>query len=63
MKTKEITPLEYAKYRGCSLANVTKQIRNNRSLPMVIKIKKWSRFYLLEVPANLDANSFVEITI
>lgn len=61
METKDITPLEYAKYRGCSIQNVTKQIRNKRELPHVLKIKHWSRFYTLEVPISLSAKSFTEI--
>jgi Fic family protein len=51
MKTKDITPTEYAKMRGCTLQNVTKQIRKGKSLPYVIRVKKFGRFYLLEIAA------------
>lgn len=52
---KQITPEQYAKYLGCSLSNVTKHLRNNKLqyLPHVKEVKKYSRFYLLVVPANL----------
>ena len=54
-KTKEITPLQYSKYLGCSFSNVTKHLRNGKFeyLPDVIKVKKYSRFYLLVVDATL----------
>lgn len=54
-KTKEITPLAYSKYLGCTVANVSKHLRNNKMqfLPDVIEVKKYSRFYLLVVPATL----------
>ncbi len=60
MKTKDITPLEYAKYRGQCVANISKHIRkgNLAGLPHVITIKSWSRFYTLEVPVELNAGSF-----
>lgn len=50
LTTKYLTPFEYSKLRGCSLQNITKHIRNNNldMLPEVVKIKKYSRFYLLE---------------
>ncbi len=63
MRTKEITPIDYARLMGCSLQNITKHIRkqNFKRLPNVIRIKRYSRFYVLEVPANLSGNSFKEI--
>lgn len=61
MKTKDITPLQYAKWKGCTLQNITKLIRNNKELPGVITIKKYSRFYLLEVPENMTAATFEKI--
>lgn len=63
MNTKDITPTQYAEWRGCSIQNVTKCIRNNRIdlLPHVIKIKEWSRFYTLEVPEWLNAEGFKEV--
>jgi len=57
-KTKDITPLEYAKYRGWTLQNVTKHLRKGNSLHGVIKVKTFSRFYLLEVDQSLNAQSF-----
>lgn len=61
-KTKDITPAQYAKYKGCSLQNITKHIRNGNvlSLPYVLKLKNWSRFYLLEVPETLTSATFQE---
>lgn len=54
-KTKEITPHQYAKYLGCSKANVSKHLRNGKMefLPDVIRVKKYSRFYLLVVSSDL----------
>lgn len=54
-KTKEITPLQYANYLNCTVANISKHLRNNKMqfLPDVIEVKRYSRFYLLVVPANL----------
>ena len=63
MKTKDITPLQYAKWYGCTLQNVTKKIRNNRHLDGVITIKSFSRFYLLEVNADMNAETFKEIRV
>lgn len=56
--TKEITPLQYSKYLGCSVANVSKHLRKNnmQHLPDVIDVKRYSRFYLLVVPASLPVN-------
>lgn len=54
-KTKEITPLQYSRILKCTVANVSKHLRNNKMqfLPDVIEVKKYSRFYLLVVPENL----------
>lgn len=50
MIKKDMTPAEYAKLAGCSLQNITKHLRKKKpKLPGVISIKKYSRFYLLEV--------------
>lgn len=49
MKTKDITPSEYAQIKEITLQAVTKMIRSKGALPDVIKIKKFSRFYVLEV--------------
>lgn len=60
-KTKDITPKQYAKWYGCTLQNVTKKIRDNRYLDGVITIKSFSRFYLLEVNEDMNAETFKEI--
>jgi len=60
MQTKDITPKQYAKWKGCTIQNITKHIRAGNELPYVITIKNFSRFYLLEVPHSLNAESFKE---
>jgi hypothetical protein len=59
--TKEITPIQYADYKGWTLQNVTKHLRKKKDplsgLPDVIEVKKYSRFYLLEVDNSLKVNS------
>lgn len=64
-KTKEITPIQYAEYRGFAPTYIQRLLRNNRydKLDHVIKIRKYSRFWTLEVPANLTASDFKEIVI
>jgi hypothetical protein len=57
MATKEITPIQYADYKGWSLQNVTKHIRAGNELEHVIEVKHYSRFYLLEVPESLKVNT------
>lgn len=61
MATKEITPIQYADYKRWTLQNVTKHLRKKNDplsgLPDVIAIKKYSRFYLLEVLEELPVNS------
>lgn len=52
-KTKTITPAEYSKWKGCTIQNVTKHLRNGNSLPDVVKVHKYSRFYLLEVNSTM----------
>ena len=56
--TKRITPKQYADWKGCTLQNITKHLRNNKDLEYVITVIKYSRFYLLEVPQDLNAQSF-----
>lgn len=46
---KVITPKQYAKFKGCSLQNITALLRNERKLECIKKVKKFSRFYVLEV--------------
>lgn len=59
--TKEITPIQYADYKGWTLQNVTKHLRKKNNalagLPDVIEVKKYSRFYLLEVEESLKVNT------
>jgi len=51
-QTEDITPLEYAALgiKGNTTQNITKHLREGKPLPSVLKVKKFSRFYLLEVP-------------
>lgn len=57
-KTKEITPLQYANYLGCTSQNVSKHLRNGKMqfLPHVIEVKRYSRFYLLVVSESLSVD-------
>lgn len=59
-KTKYITPAQYAKYYGCTLQNIGKHIRNENilNMPFVISLQNVSRFYLIEVPETLTADTF-----
>lgn len=61
-KTKDITPQQYADYKGCSLQYITRIIREGKisKLPHVIRLKNISRFYLLEVPEKLTDATFSE---
>lgn len=61
MATKDITPKQYAKWYGCSYQYIQKCIAAQKPLPHVLKIKEWSRFYTLEVPETLNADSFKEV--
>lgn len=56
--TKDITPTQYAKWRKCSLSNIIKQIKYNRELPQVLEVKRFGRFYLLNVPISMNASTF-----
>lgn len=58
INTKEITPLQYSIYLGCTVANVSKHLRNSKLeyLPDVLAVKRYSRFYLLVVDASLLLN-------
>lgn len=60
--TKEVTAEDYAEYKGCTVQNIRKHIKNNNLhyLPDVIRIRKYSRFYLLVVPDRLPIKSKVE---
>lgn len=54
MKTKLITPKEYAASKKCTPQNIHKKIKSGRPLEDVINIKQFDRFYLLEVPQNYE---------
>lgn len=49
-KTKEITPKQYAEYKKCTVANISKKLRTGVKLENVLEIKKFDRFYVLVVP-------------
>lgn len=51
-KIEQLTPKQYAEKRGISLSAVTECIRENWTLPAVIEVKKFGRFYLLDVDVN-----------
>jgi hypothetical protein len=53
---KEVTPLQYSKYLGCSVQYIHKLLLRGQigKLPNVIEVKRYSRFYLLVVPDTLD---------
>ena len=55
MKTKDITAMDYAKYRDWTVQNVRKHFRKTgiEKFPEVIDVKRYSRFYLFVVPADL----------
>lgn len=62
MKTKDISPITYAKWYGCHKSYIHRLLKNKEieKLPHVIAIKKYSRFYTLKVPHNLTENDFKE---
>lgn len=55
---KEITPGQYAKMQGCTLANITNFIRQGKKLQFVIEVKSFGRFYVLVVPDGLSKKDF-----
>lgn len=58
--TKELTPKEYACLYKCSPTYIRKMLIDDKldKLPNVIEIKRYSRFYLLIVPADLSKINF-----
>lgn len=62
-KTKEIAPQQYADWKGCSVQYIHKILQDGEidKLDYVKSVKKYSRFYTLEVPASLTASSFIVI--
>lgn len=53
-KTKFISPIEYSKVVKKSIQNTTKHLRKGNLLEGVISVKKYSRFYTLEVPVDFS---------
>ena len=55
MKTKDITAMDYAKYKRWTVQNVTKHFRQMgiEKFPEVLDVNRYSRFYLFVVPADL----------
>jgi len=62
IKTKEITPIQYAKYAGVFPTYIQRLLRQERydKLPHVIKVRRYSRFWTLEVPETLTESDFIE---
>jgi len=60
MKTKDISPKQYAKWKGCEVQYIHRLLKEERwdRLPHIVSVKRYSRFYTLEVPNNLTANDF-----
>jgi len=56
MKTKDITAIDYARYKGWTVQNVRKHYRSTglKNLPEILDVKHYSRFYLFVVPYDLD---------
>lgn len=63
VKTKDISPITYSKWWGVHKSYVHRLLLEGQldKLPFVISVKKYSRFYTLEVPETLTENDFVEI--
>ncbi len=58
IKTKDITPAEYATLYGCCVRNITKHIKADYQLPHVIKVNKFGRFFTLTIPETLTTANF-----
>jgi hypothetical protein len=56
--TKELSPQQYADLYGCTVQYIHRQLHNGVSLPHVVDIKKFSRFYVLLVPTYLTKKNF-----
>lgn len=63
MEVIEVTPKKYAKWYGCNVQYIHRLLKEERIdlLPNVIRVKKYSRFYVLEVPERTSKDSFKEI--
>ena len=55
IKTKQITPEQYASYKGCSVQYIHRLLKKGDmfKLPEIIEAKRYSRFYVLVVDASL----------
>jgi hypothetical protein len=51
-KIEQLTPKQYAELRGITLSAVTDAIREGWHMPGVLEVKKFGRFYLLDVDRN-----------
>lgn len=51
-KTEQLTPKQYAELRSISLSAVTDAIRKGWTMPGVIRVNQFGRFYLLDVDRN-----------
>lgn len=60
---KEITPQKYAKWYGCKPQYIHKLLKEGQwgDLPEILKVKRYSRFYVLEVPETFGKDSYKEI--
>jgi hypothetical protein len=60
MKTKEITPHDYAALFGCHVSYIHRLAKNNQldKMPKVVEIIKYSRFYLLKVKIDISEKDF-----
>lgn len=63
MQKIEVTPQKYAKWYGCKVQYIHRLLKEERLdlLPNVIRVKKYSRFYVLEVPVGTSKDSFKEL--
>lgn len=60
MKLKQITPKEYAAMYGCHVSYIQRMLKKGKidKLPHIKKVRKFSRFFTLDIPANLSAKDF-----
>jgi len=63
IKTKEIDPIQYAKWYGCHKSYIHKILQEGKisRLPFVKRVKRFSRFYTLIVDIDVTENSFTYI--
>ena len=58
--TKDISPKQYADWKGCSVQYIHRILLSGElaKLPHVQEVKRYSRFYTLQVPATLTQADF-----